>query len=62
MSASMSMSRMALMDWNSDADTDGKPASISGTRASSSALAIASFSSREKATPGICSPSLRVES
>jgi len=38
------------------------PTSSSGTPASSSARAMASFSSREKATPAVCSPSRSVVS
>src|ERR1035438_4652874 len=53
---------MAAISWISRSPTAGVPASISSTPASSSARAIASFSSSVKATPGACSPSLSVES
>lgn len=43
-------------------DTIGKPASICGMLNSSNLWAISSFSSSEKHTPGVCSPSLRVVS
>ena len=43
-------------------ETIGKPASICGIPSSSNLCAISSFSSSEKHTPGVCSPSLSVVS
>lgn len=53
---------IALTAFFSFSDTIGKPASICGTRNSSSLRAISNFSSNEKHTPGVCSPSLSVVS
>jgi len=53
---------IALTAFFSFSDTFGKPASICGTRNSSSLRAISNFCSNEKHTPGVCSPSLNVVS
>lgn len=53
---------IVLTDFFSFSDTIGKPASIWGIPSSSSLCAISNFSSNEKHTPGVCSPSLRVVS
>ena len=53
---------MVLTDFFSFSETIGKPASIWGIPSSSSLCAISSFSSKEKHTPGVCSPSLSVVS
>ena len=47
---------------NSPFEDAAKPASIASTPISSSFLAISSFSSGVRETPGVCSPSLRVVS
>jgi len=53
---------MVLTDFFSFSETIGKPASIWGIPSSSSLCAISNFSSKEKHTPGVCSPSLSVVS
>jgi len=60
--ASSPSSQMALTDALSLSETAGNPASISGTPISSSLRAMATFCSRLKVTPGVCSPSRSVES
>ena len=46
----------------SRSETAGNPASMTSTPASARALAMATLSSTEKRTPGICAPSRRVVS
>ena len=57
--ASAQMRRTAS---TSRSETAGKPASTTSTPASARALAMATLSSTEKCTPGICAPSRRVVS
>ena len=56
---SLEISVIACASW---ADTAGIPASMRSTPNSSSFVAIASLSSTEKTTPGVCSPSRNVAS
>jgi len=62
MSASNPAADISFIVRTSLSDIAGKPASIWWTWASSSILAMVSFCSGVKATPGVCSPSRKVES
>ncbi|OPX67291.1 MAG: hypothetical protein A4E30_00042 [Methanomassiliicoccales archaeon PtaB.Bin215] len=62
MSASRFSSQIAFTDAFSLSETAGKPASIWCTCISSSLRAMATFWSKLNVTPGVCSPSRRVES
>ena len=52
----------AATDSHSPVEAIGKPASIASTPSLSSCLAILTFSSGVRDTPGVCSPSLKVVS